>query len=98
MKRTTLLTPEKSPESDLDTLLKSIAKETIGGSRVDDPRNDIANAKDVINKTQDIDNDCLKNMTLDVPNNHTKNASVTSKTLPIEQLKCNILKGILLLI
>lgn len=96
MKKNILLTTDKTSESDLDTLLKSIAKETLGSSRTDDPRNDIANAKDVINKTEDLDNDCLKNMTLDVPNNQTKAASLTSKPLPIDQLKCNILKGLLL--
>ncbi|RZC35702.1 band 4.1-like protein 5, partial [Asbolus verrucosus] len=70
-------------DSQLDFLLKSLAKETFSGIQRDEARNEI-------NKLDD--NEDAKSLPAEIPNNITKYSN-TAKPLPPGQIKCNILKA-----
>ncbi|XP_017785714.1 PREDICTED: band 4.1-like protein 5, partial [Nicrophorus vespilloides] len=78
-------------DSQLDVLLKSLAKETLTGIQMDEARN-VATSE--INKIDDCDAAALK-LSFDIPNNINKYAAGMggAKPIPRNQLKCNILKA-----
>ncbi|KAK5638974.1 hypothetical protein RI129_013269 [Pyrocoelia pectoralis] len=87
---TSLGPPSISPTSSLadtqlDYLLKSLAKETLSGFQKDDPNEAVSN----VNK-DDVD---TKSLPAEIPNNISKpSANSTTKPIP-PNLKCNILKA-----
>ncbi|XP_065167238.1 band 4.1-like protein 5 isoform X2 [Atheta coriaria] len=72
-------------DSQLDVLLKSLAKETLSGIQRDEARN----------VQNDGDLDSIKSLPSEIPNNINKFASTAAKPKPLSpsQLKCNILKA-----
>ncbi|CAH0549113.1 unnamed protein product [Brassicogethes aeneus] len=70
-------------DSQLDFLLKSLAKETLTGINRDEARNEMSKCED---------SDDLKSVTNEIPNNIGKYSSA-AKPLPPGQVKCNILKA-----
>lgn len=77
-----------SADSELDVLLKSLAKETLSGIQRDESRNEMTH------KSEDSDSERqLKSLPAELPNNITKYSSNAVKPIPPNQLKCNILKA-----
>lgn len=77
-----------SADSELDVLLKSLAKETLSGIQRDESRNEMTH------KSEDSDSERqLKSLPAELPNNITKYTNNTMKPIPPSQLKCNILKA-----
>lgn len=78
-------------DSQLDVLLKSLAKETFSGIQRDEARN-VATSE--VNKIDDCDDSALK-LSPDIPNNINKYAAGTggAKPIPLNEMKCNILKA-----
>ncbi|XP_060532797.1 band 4.1-like protein 5 isoform X2 [Cylas formicarius] len=73
-------TPSSNADSQLDFLLKSLAKESLTGVSRDESRNKLENVSGA------------KSLPAEIPNNITK-ASNVAKPLPPGQIKCNILKA-----
>ncbi|XP_049824922.1 band 4.1-like protein 5 isoform X2 [Aethina tumida] len=74
-------------DSQLDFLLKSLAKETLNGINIDETRNDM-------NKIDDGETESHKSLPAEIiPNNFAKHNTTTAKPLPPGQVKCNILKA-----
>ncbi|KRT83909.1 FERM domain containing protein, partial [Oryctes borbonicus] len=74
-------------DSQLDFLLKSLAKETLSGIQRDESRNESC-------KLEDSEVELLtKAMPAELPNNITKLSNTSAKPIPPGQLKCNILKA-----
>ncbi|XP_066996691.2 band 4.1-like protein 5 isoform X1 [Anabrus simplex] len=94
-----------SAEHRLDSLLKTLAKETTGSSISDDSRNNTASSTNSINKTEELEVGSAKALAAEspsqgrvVPNNQNSrfvSVGVTggARPLPPDQLKCNILKA-----
>lgn len=82
-------------DSQIDTLLKTIAKDTASSIHAQESLNDATSIRVTINKNTDYENnnDTLKKLTTnEKPNNQMKLMNVGA-TLPPLQMKCNILKG-----
>ncbi|XP_063930167.1 band 4.1-like protein 5 isoform X3 [Zophobas morio] len=83
-KPTTPTSPTPSnTDSQLDFLLKSLAKEAFSGIQRDEARNEIS---------RDRKEDEVKALPAEIPNNITKHLNM-AKPLPPGQIKCNILKA-----
>ncbi|XP_017776091.1 PREDICTED: uncharacterized protein LOC108562309 [Nicrophorus vespilloides] len=78
-------------DSQLDVLLKCLAKESFSGIQRDEARN-VATSE--VNKIDDCDDSALK-LSPDIPNNINKYAAGTggAKPIPLNEMKCNILKA-----
>lgn len=89
--------PER--ENHLDNLMKQIQKDPSPSLHGLEALNDATNIKVTINKTSELEmnNDTLKKLSGDKPNNQVKLTGVAA-ALPQSQIKCNILKGELLLL
>ncbi|KAL5284286.1 EPB41L4B family protein [Megaselia abdita] len=86
-------------DKELDSLLKSIAKEPSSTVHANEAINDANSIKVTINKTSNLEHntETLKRMsthiTEDKPNNQVKMSNVGGASLPPGHLKCNILKA-----
>ncbi|XP_025830955.1 band 4.1-like protein 5 isoform X2 [Agrilus planipennis] len=84
-------TPSSTADSQLDMLLKSLAKETLNGVHRDEKRNEVST---FVDKSDDLDGEVLmKSLSAEIPNNITKFLNTSVKPIPLNQLKCNILKA-----
>nr|CAD7570641.1 unnamed protein product [Timema californicum] len=86
-------------EDRLDSLLKSLVKETADAINNDDSRNDAATTASIMSKTEELESlpsKCLREELL--PNNQNSRFSnglnsAGARPIPPDQLKCNILKA-----
>jgi hypothetical protein len=88
------------PDSQIDTLLKQISKDPSPSVHFE-ALNDVTNIKVGINKTCEMEmhkTDTLKKFSNDKPNNQIKLMNPSGAVLPPSQIKCNILKGNLIII
>jgi band 4.1-like protein 5 len=82
------------PDSQIDNLLKQIVKDPSPSVHLE-ALNDVTNIKVGVNKTSELEmnNDTLKKLSNEKPNNQIKLMNSGASALPPSQIKCNILKG-----
>ncbi|CAG2055506.1 unnamed protein product, partial [Timema podura] len=86
-------------EDRLDSLLKSLVKETADAINNDDSRNDAATTASIMSKTEELESLPSKSLSEELlPNNQNSRFSnqlnsAGARPIPPDQLKCNILKA-----